>query len=280
MGVEARCNLKCTMCPRNDPNFKEGEMPFSLFTMIMAQLPFLKEVQLSGLGEPLLHRDLFKMIRYLRRRRIRSVVVTNGTLLSDEVINEIFRSGLDVLNVSIDSADPEVYASIRVGARLKEIKENVKKLVDRKMREGSKLEVNINSILMRSNYRQVEDMIRLGWELGVDSISFSDIQYSFDVGISKGYESLRLASRREKREIRRLFERAQKLSKELNLRVYLPRLEQPKVRELCKQPWLYLVVKEDGRVRPCCGIHKREFGDLTKEGFKSIWNNDDFRSFR
>jgi len=280
MGVEARCNLKCTMCPRNDPSFQEGEMSYEMFTRIMDQLPFLKEVQIGGLGEPLLHRDFFKMIEYARRRKIRSVVTTNGTLLNQQNIEKIIQSGLGALHVSIDSADPEIYKSIRVGARLEVVAENVRSLCDQRARGGSMLEIIVNSILMRQNYRQVEDMIRLCAKVGADSISFSDMQYTFDVGISRRSESLRLIPESEKDEIRKLFVGAKSLSKELGIEIGLPGLDQPRVRENCRQPWLYLAVKENGKVRPCCAIHDQEFGDLSCERYSSIWNNDRFKDFR
>ena len=280
MGIEARCNLKCTMCPRNDPNFKEGEMSYEMFTKIMDQLPFLREVQLAGLGEPFLHKDLFAMIEYSRRRKIRSVVVTNGTLLNQQNIEKIFRSGLDALHVSIDSADPEVYKSIRVGARLENVTENLKNLVERRDSEKSKLQINVNSILMRRNYHQVEEMIKLCSAVGADSISFSDMQYTFDVGISRESESLRRAPEEEKDEMRRLFARADAMAKDLGIQIGLPKLEQPRIRENCNQPWLYLVVKETARVRPCCAIHDIEFGDLTEDVYSAIWNNNKFAAFR
>jgi len=280
MGIEARCNLKCTMCPRNDPNFKEGEMSYEMFTRIMDQLPFLKEAQLAGLGEPLLHKDLFKMIEYLRTRKIRSVVVTNGTLLNERNIEKILLSGLDALHVSIDSADPEIYKSIRVGATLQSVTMNLRNLIDRRNREKSKLEVNVNSILMRRNFHQVEAMIKLASAVGADSIGFSDMQYTFDVGISRESESLRCATEAEKERMRGLFEKAEAMAKELGIRASLPNLEQPRVRENCNQPWLYFVVKENGKVRPCCAIHDMEFGDLTKERYGAIWNNDRFETFR
>ena len=280
MDIEAKCNLKCTMCPRNDPRFQESEMPYDLFARIIDQLPFLKGAQLAGLGEPMLHKDLFRMIRHLKDRKMSALITTNGTLLNKANIGKIFESGLDVVHVSIDSGNPETYRSIRVGAELEDVKARAKNLVDQRNKMQSKLRVNINSILMRRNYREIEDMVRLASEIGVDQVIFCDIQYSFDVGISKRYESLRLADEGEKKEMRRLFGSAKALSEKLKIPISLPRLEQPKTREYCEQPWIYLVVKDTGKVRPCCAIHHKEFGDLTREDYRTIWNNSEFQSFR
>jgi radical SAM protein with 4Fe4S-binding SPASM domain len=268
------------MCPRNDPNFQEGEMSYSMFTRIIDRLPFLKGAQLQGLGEPFLHKDLFRMIEYLHDRKMNSLVVTNGTLLNDENMERIFGSGLNIVHISVDSANPEVYESIRVGAKLDEVKRNVRRLVERRNELKSKLKVNINSVLMRRNYREVEGMVRLGSEVGVDLVNFCDIQYSFDVGISTRYESLRLASEEEKKEIQRLFRSAKTLSEKEHIPINLPRLEQPRIRQNCEQPWVYLVVAENGKVRPCCAIHHKEFGDLTTQDYRSVWNNSEFQTFR
>jgi radical SAM protein with 4Fe4S-binding SPASM domain len=268
------------MCPRNDPHFQESEMPYDMFTRIIGQLPFLKGVQLSGLGEPLLHKDLFRMIRYVKGKKMSSLIVTNGTLLNEQNIDNILDSGLDTIHVSIDSSDPEIYESIRVGAKLENVKRNVKNLTNKRNERQARFRIIINSILMRRNYHEVENMVRLGSEIGADVVNFCDIQYSFDVGISKMDESLRLVSEEEKTEIQELFNKANMLSEKLNIEISLPRLEQPRVRQSCEQPWTYIVVKENGKTRPCCAIHHKEFGDLTKEHYSVIWNNSLFQSFR
>jgi radical SAM protein with 4Fe4S-binding SPASM domain len=41
-----------------------------------------------------------------------------------------------------------------------------------------------------------------------------------------------------------------------------------------------MVLDEKGLVRPCCAIHFVSFGDMTKQSFNEVWNNNDFTSFR
>jgi len=280
ISVEGYCNLKCTMCPRNDPKFKDQEMSFEKFAKILDQLPFVKEVELTGLGEPLLHKDLFKMIECAKKRKIRTVVTTNATLLNEKNIERVLRSGLDVIHVSIDSADPETFKAIRVGTTLEKVTAGLRNLIDARNRQGAKLRVVINSILMMRNYHQVGDMIKLCAAAGVDAISFSDMQYAFDVGISTRAESLRCAPEPQKEEMRKLFKQAEAMAKEFSIEIGLPKLDQPKVRQNCKQPWTMLVTDEKGQVRPCCAIHFVSFGDLNKDNFNKIWNNESFKNFR
>ena len=268
------------MCPRNDPQFKDQAMSFEEFTKILNKMPFIKEVELTGLGEPLMHKDLFRMIEYAKKRKIRTVVTTNATLLNEKNIENVLKSGLDVIHISIDSADPETFKAIRVGTTLEKVTTAMKNLIDAKKRAGSNLRIVVNSILMMRNYRQVGDMVKLCGAAGVDAISFSDMQYAFDVGISTRSESLRCASDPEKDKMRKLFEQAEGMAKEFGLEIGLPPLTQPKVRTRCKQPWTMLVTDERGEVRPCCAIHFVSFGNLSKDGFSEIWNGEKFRTFR
>ena len=280
ISVEGYCNLKCTMCPRGDPKFKDQAMSYEEFTNIFDKMPFIKEVELTGLGEPLMHKDLFRMIEYAKKRKVRTVVTTNATLLNETYIEKVLQSGLDVIHISIDSSDPEVFKAIRIGTTLEKVTTNMKNLIDARNRAGSKLRVVVNSILMMRNYRQVGDMVKLCGAAGVDAISFSDMQYAFDVGISTRAESLRCAPEPEKDEMRKLFAQAEAMAKEFEIEIGLPRLEQPKVRQHCKQPWTMLVTDERGEVRPCCAIHFVSFGNLNKDSFGKIWNNENFMTFR
>jgi radical SAM protein with 4Fe4S-binding SPASM domain len=280
ISVEGYCNLKCTMCPRNDPKFKDAEMSYETCAAILDKMRFVKTVMLTGLGEPLLHKDLFRMIEHARKKKMDTIVTTNATLLNDKNIEKVLSSGLTIIDISIDSADPEVFKAIRVGTTLDKVAGNLRNLIERRNAAGSKLRVHVNSILMMRNYRKVKEMVKLCASAGVDEIHFSDMQYSFDVGISTRAESLRCASDAEKEEIRALFREGEALAEELNIVVHFPMLDQPKVREHCRQPWTMMVVDEKGLVRPCCAIHFVSFGDMTRQSFNEVWNNSNFMSFR
>ena len=67
-----QCNLRCQMCPiqfRQDgpPHGPPAFMDFDVFTRLLDQFPDLEELQLQGLGEPMMHPRFFDMVE-LRRR--------------------------------------------------------------------------------------------------------------------------------------------------------------------------------------------------------------------
>src|SRR5207302_1661714 len=82
-----QCNLRCRMCPiqfRKDgpPYGPLAFMDFDTFTRLVDQFPDLEELQLQGLGEPMMHPRLFDMIAYAAGKGVRVCTNSNMTLLN------------------------------------------------------------------------------------------------------------------------------------------------------------------------------------------------------
>src|SRR6201996_9802221 len=108
--VTNRCNLLCETCPRTFEDLEApADMSWSLFTRIVDQVPNVARVVLHGVGEPMLVKNLPKMIRYLKDRGTYVLFNTNGTLLNPKKYAEIVETGLDELRVSLDAADRASY---------------------------------------------------------------------------------------------------------------------------------------------------------------------------
>ncbi|MCL2253049.1 MAG: radical SAM protein [Lachnospiraceae bacterium] len=107
------CNLTCPFCGQNDirknKHLYEKQFQLSLdqVNLILddAQRSGIRNVNLWG-GEPLLHPDIFEIIKSIKKRRMRCFMVTNGTLLY-KYAQDIVDSKLDFLQVSIDALKVE-----------------------------------------------------------------------------------------------------------------------------------------------------------------------------
>jgi uncharacterized radical SAM superfamily Fe-S cluster-containing enzyme len=78
-----RCNLLCTTCPRTYEELEPAaDMSWELFTSIVDQIPNIARVVLHGVGEPMMVKELPRMIRYLKDRGAYVLFNTNGTLLT------------------------------------------------------------------------------------------------------------------------------------------------------------------------------------------------------
>src|ERR1700722_787077 len=109
-----RCNLLCTTCPRTFETLEpEADMSWDLFTSIIDQYPKIARVVLHGVGEPMLVKELPRMIRYLKDRGVYVLFNTNGTLLTRANGQALIDAGLDELRVSLDAADRATYLKVR-----------------------------------------------------------------------------------------------------------------------------------------------------------------------
>src|SRR3974390_501714 len=64
-----RCNLLCTTCPRTYEELEPpADMSWELFRSIVDKIPNLPRAVLHGVGEPMLVKDLPRMVRHLKQR--------------------------------------------------------------------------------------------------------------------------------------------------------------------------------------------------------------------
>ncbi len=114
-----RCNSKCLHCNwvvKNMTTEKLNEELVSKERLDVAnQLAKSKTfgVTLSG-GEPLLVREIFEVIKILKRAGKRVNVCTNGLLLEDNM-DKVLKAKPDCITISLDSPNPEIHDKIRGG---------------------------------------------------------------------------------------------------------------------------------------------------------------------
>lgn len=107
--VTDHCPIKsdCLLCYR--PENEKPDLPRSQWEKIIkqisaSQIPF---VTLLG-GEPLCHKDIFDIIKELRRHRIYTKVITNGLLIEEGVVQKLAQVGLNQIAISLDGLTPEL----------------------------------------------------------------------------------------------------------------------------------------------------------------------------
>src|SRR3982074_1104736 len=132
-----RCNLLCTTCPRTYEELEPpADMSWDLFTSIVDQIPDLQRAVLHGVGEPMLVKNLPKMVRYLKARGTYVLFNTNGTVLNEKNGRALIDAGLDELRVSLDAANAKSYRTIRGKDYFGRILKNVRAFRDLQEREG------------------------------------------------------------------------------------------------------------------------------------------------
>ena len=133
-------------------------------------------VTLSG-GEPLLHNDFIKFITKCRELDLSVNILTNLTLLTDEMIEEIKRNPLLCIQTSIYSMNPSIHDSItKVKGSLEKTKRNFLKL------KSAGIPLQISCPIMKQNKDSFDTVIDFGREnntpVAVDYVIFSSYDHS------------------------------------------------------------------------------------------------------
>ncbi|MBT6600495.1 MAG: radical SAM protein [Nitrospina sp.] len=163
------CNLRCTFCFVTEGMTREGGfMDLALFKKIIDDCPDLEHLCLHNWGEPLLHKDIFKMVEYAKNKGVNYVVMnTNGTLLTDKMIKKIVESKLDIIRFSIDGS-ATTFKRVR-GVELKKIENNINKLKKIKEKKRSNLKMGVVFTVEDDTEEDVEEYIS-HWERIVDHV--------------------------------------------------------------------------------------------------------------
>ncbi|SFR11225.1 tungsten cofactor oxidoreductase radical SAM maturase [Desulfoscipio geothermicus] len=163
------CNFACTTCIRNSWHDELSHMEWGVFKRIaesLDRLPRLERVHFGGFGEPFSHPRLLDMLETVKNRGLRAEVITNGSLLSEEVINKLIDLKLDMIFVSLDGPDEAEYCHIRQGADFHGVLNNLNLLNEIKAQRGVHYpELGIEFVATKDNFHKLPCLAKLVQEL-------------------------------------------------------------------------------------------------------------------
>src|SRR3989339_1145320 len=162
------CNAKCIMCPREKMNRNIGVMDFPLFKKVVdecAAHPRLKELHLHGYGECLLEDGFDRKVKYAKEKGIKTIyIVTNGSLLNEEICKNLISSGLDKMKISFYGATQEIYEKVHVNLKFSVLEKNVLNLLKLREGMGSKNPSVFLQFLQMHENAQERDIFFKKWE--------------------------------------------------------------------------------------------------------------------
>ncbi|HLL24899.1 MAG TPA: radical SAM protein, partial [Kofleriaceae bacterium] len=144
--VTRRCNLSCGYC--NEYDGVSAPVPTELLKARVDKLASLGLLfcEYTG-GETLLHPDIIELVRYASSYNFdERWIITNGYLLSPEIVNALNDAGLTHLQISIDGVTPNE-TTVKV---LKPLRKKIEHL-----QKHAKFAVQINAVLGAGNDEEV-----------------------------------------------------------------------------------------------------------------------------
>jgi GTP 3',8-cyclase len=150
LSISDVCNFKCGYClPDGYKIDKSDNRSFINMEEIGRLAKALSELGVSKIrltgGEPTIRKDFFEIVKIIKENSgiKKTVITTNGYRL-DKITNDIKNSGLDGINISIDSLDSKTFKKITGHDRLEEILRGIKNLQKLNFKN-----IKINAVLLK-----------------------------------------------------------------------------------------------------------------------------------
>lgn len=297
-----QCNLRCQMCPiqyRRDgpPHGPPAFMDFNLFMQLLDQFPGLEQLQLQGLGEPMMHPRFFDMVECAVARGIKVSTNTNATLLTAQRSERCVTSGLGEIHISIDGATAETYERIRVRARFDRVVANVKGLAAARRRLASAHpRIRMVVVAMRRNLHEFPALVQLAHDLEINTVFVQHLCHDFgESTLPVQYQPMRdfvdeeTLVGEDPARVAFYFTEARRVASALGVDLRLPRT-QPRPhppgtpgRCRCDWPWRGAYVSYQGLAMPCCMVatpDRVQLGDMAARGALTVWNGAEYEAFR
>jgi len=291
----SRCNSLCETCiltfGGREP---QKDLEWSRFRTIVDQFPALERVLLHGIGEPLLNRDLPRMISHLKARGATVLFNSNAITLSLKVSRALLDAGLDELRVSLDASTRETYARIRGVDAFERVVENLERLAELKASLASaRPVVSLWLTALKDNLDEIPGLVALATRTRASSIHLQRLVYN---GLGIATEDQSLFGRLETRETE-MIRAAEAAAEAAGIGFSASGATDPEVSlsasksgqpwSACRRPWSLIYVTVHGNVLPCCispwitsDYDGLILGNLYRQSLEEIWWGDRYRIFR
>lgn len=289
------CNLNCIMCPWTAERrhlIHRGHMPRAVWEALVPHLGEVASVDFTGGGEPLLQPRLFDWIEEAGSRGCDTGFLTNGLLLSREFSRRILDVGLNWIGFSIDGADKATYEKIRRGSDFNRVCDNIRCLTSQGLYRRPLTMMNF--VIMQTNWHQMEKIIQLAHDLGIDQVNFKQCDViRGDHG--KGHGLFQSKETKQLSQLKKALARARRLGRKLDVKTTAFAFT-PEELAVCDQdPRNSMFIRYDGSVSPCINLAiggpstflgeevvfpHVTYGNLPEPPLPQLWQEETCRFYR
>ena len=150
-----RCNVHCIYCHHDGMLSSTQEMTSDEIEKIcqIAKRIGVRKIRLSG-GEALIRKDIVEIIKKIAGIGFKDISLTTNGILLEEYAKNLKSAGLDRVNVSLDTLNPETYEFITKKNYLDKVKKGILESI-----ESGLYPVKINMVIMKDiNEKEIKDM--------------------------------------------------------------------------------------------------------------------------
>jgi len=291
----AICNLKCRICnPRQQflegKNYTKKNEQIELVTKDRYSSIFKESVELGisninicGGGEPFIRKDMIEIMKGIKEKGISGNIVTNGTLLNNEIIKELIEIKWDNIIFSVNGSNKLSDKFLRGDNAFIYSINNIKKIL--KMRQ-EKPKITLAPVVCKYNQNEIIDFIKLTKNLKIDDLLFQPI--TLPKNLQKKYYIIK--TKEFKKYLKKCISISRSYSVKTNLNglfsFYFNSLRKDYNKlPICFEPLYRMTIQPNGNAEPCPIVLKGPHNEIRSinikyKSLKSIWNRNYFLKFR
>ena len=274
-----RCPLHCPYCSNPTRVRNDRELTTDEWCRVFREAAALGVLQIgfSG-GEPLVRHDLAELVRGAREAKLYTNLITSGVGLDDNCGHELRNAGLDSVQLSFQSDEPDLADEI-AGARAHQRKLNAAEII-----HAAGISLSLNFVIHRRNIDRLPQMIELTEALDAERVELANVQF---YGWAFLNRAALLPTREQIARAREVATAAKaRLAGKIDIFYVLPDYYETRPKP-CLNGWgqRYLTVNPVGEVLPCqtasSAIPDLRFENVRARSLDWIWReSESFNRFR
>ena len=266
------CNLGCEWCIMSEERAKHPvKLEKETFYKAIkdASENDIKLIHISGGGEPLLHPNIYDVLKYNNslENRVKIAVSTNGTLLREDLCEYA-----DHIRISLDAGSREIYQKVKNKDLFEKAYENIKNLVNYRNNKRIQCDIGLGFVISPENWTDVYNFCKVGSDLKIDFLHIRPAYYPKTDPKNELLKALTPS-------VLALVEKAKKDFRDVAIFSITEKFDgywTPRIYDKCRSTPLQAVLTATGEFVVCQDVFIR-FGDYNKQSFWEIWNSNEHR---
>lgn len=270
------CNLHCTTCPREykyGADMDVGSMDrVALNALLEQMLPLSESINLTGLGETFLYRELPRVLEEIDKRKpeLTTFLSTNAQTSNCCAVFKEIKDKINLVQISIDGVGA-TYEKVRNRASFVTFAQNVKEMSA--LAERTKTSLMFNMVAFQDNFETIPDVVRFAHQVGVRHVHINSRNLvtmpEIDLSLYAFYRSEPFVNSMEK---------GRALAQELGIG-----FSTYSTKGYCELVYNHFYITWDGFLVPCCAKpfpKELHFGNVFKESLQTCirkYQNSEFR---
>ncbi|MCB4790267.1 MAG: radical SAM protein [Elusimicrobia bacterium] len=294
VSLTTNCNIRCKMCSLSE--IPKQEISKKVKEEIIKAFPYLTDVTWVG-GEVFLYPYFNELLDEAIKHKVKQHIDTNGLLIGRDMAVKLIENNV-CLTFSIDGTTKEVFEGIRKGSKFSLLMEKLDMINKLREKINPDYRIQMNTVVMRSNYRQIESFVEFAAEYNINGINYLMLN---PFGL-KEYDEDVFTFKRDGKILSFIYtalNKAKTACRKHNIvftsnmapEVLLQGFKDKKYKTgrkkrgakpcNCLAPWIRLRIDFNGIVYPYANfLCRNAIGDLNSQALEDIWNGKKMIQYR